>query len=205
MSDHTAPTFTAFAGPKRIARGPLPAVVAAIHAWLADDGEPVLLFDDRSGRQIDLDLRGTREEALARLGDLPWLQGWPDPEEKRAGPGRPKLGVVSREVSLLPRHWDWLNDQRGGASATLRNLVETQLRREWGPFQARRAHDAASKFMWNMAGNLADFEEAARALTRKDYDRFAALIAPWPTDIRDHVAELVATAARAEQEADDGQ
>jgi hypothetical protein len=203
MSEYTPPTYTAFAGATRIVRGPLPAVVVAVHAWLAKGGEPVLLFDDRSGRQVDLDLRGTQEEALARLDDAPWLQGWPDPEEKRQGPGRPKLGVVSREVSLLPRHWDWLNDQRGGASATLRKLVETQLRREWAPFQARRAHDALSKFLWNMAGNLPDFEEASRALTRREYERLDALIAAWPPDIRDHVRELVQAVTQAEKEAAD--
>ncbi|MFY0534142.1 DUF2239 family protein [Nannocystis pusilla] len=33
----------------------------------------------------------------------------------RTGPGRPKLGVVSREVSLLPRHWEWLERQPSGS------------------------------------------------------------------------------------------
>jgi hypothetical protein len=111
--------------------------------------------------------------------------------------------VVSREVSLLPRHWEWLNQQPGGASATLRKLVETQLRRGWAPFQARKAHDALSQFMWNMAGNLPDFEEASRALTRREYERFDALIAQWPPDIRDHVRELAQTVIQAEKEAAD--
>jgi hypothetical protein len=204
MSDTDPSTFTAFAGPRRVARGPIAAVAVDVQAWLAREGGTVLIFDDLSGAQIDLDLRGSHDEVLARLADHPWLKDRLAADEKRAGPGRPRLGVVSREVSLLPRHWDWLNAQSGGASAALRKLVETQMRAGAGRERARQAAEAASKFMWTMAGNMADFEEAARAFSRKDYVRFEALIAPWPADIRDHVSELVATAARADEEADDG-
>jgi hypothetical protein len=205
MSDAERSTFTAFAGPRRVARGPIEAVAVDVQTWLAREGGTVLIFDDRSGQQIDLDLRGSHDEVRARLAEHPWLRDRLAADEKRTGPGRPKLGVVSREVSLLPRHWDWLNAQSGGASGTLRKLVETQMKAGAGREKARKAAEAASKFMWTMAGNLADFEEAARALSRKDYDRLEALIAPWPADIRDHVAELVASAARAEKEADHGQ
>lgn len=201
MSEPEMPTFTAFAGPRRVARGAIGEVAIAVQAWLAQEGGSVLIFDDRSGAQIDLDLRGTPDEVLGRLAEHPWLQGRPEHEAKRPGPGRPKLGVVSREVSLLPRHWDWLNDQSGGASGALRKLVEVQMRAGAGQLRARQAHEAAGKFMWTMAGNLPGFEEAMRAFTRKEYARFYGMIAPWPTDIRDHVRGLVEAAERADGEA----
>jgi hypothetical protein len=195
-------TFTAFAGHRLIATGPITDVVRQTAAWPDEGGVPVLVFDDQVGTQIDFDLRGTPDEAVARLADHPWLQRYQPIDEKRSGPGRPKLGVVSREVSLLPRHWDWLNGQRGGASVTLRQLVEERMRQSQSTDRTRQALDAAAKFMWTMAGNLPDFEEASRALSRRDYARFDQAIGPWPADIRDHVRRLVATAIAAEQEVD---
>jgi Uncharacterized protein conserved in bacteria len=196
-------TFTAFSGPSRIASGSIEDVALAVKSWLDGGCDSVLVFDDRSGQQIDLDLRGTPEEALARLAQHPWLETQREKVERRTGPGRPKLGVTSREVSLLPRHWDWLNEQPGGASATLRKLVEARMKATSGRDQARKAHDAAAKFAWVMGGNLPDFEEASRALTRKDYARLETLIESWPGDIRDHLKTLVTRAAEAEQEVGD--
>jgi hypothetical protein len=195
-------TYTAFGGQQLIATGLIEAVALEAQAWLEQGESPLLIFDDQTGQQIDLDLRGTPDEALARLQTHPWLRQDQGEEAKRPGPGRPKLGVVSREVSLLPRHWDWLNEQRGGASVTLRKLVEAEMKSGQGQARARKAHDAAGKFMWTMGGNLPDFEEASRAFTRKDYDRLDRLIATWPADIRDHMRKLVATAERAEKEAE---
>lgn len=195
----TTQTFTAFGGPRRIARGPLADVALATKAWLAQGGAGVLLFDDQTGQQLDLDLRGTDAEALERLSQHPWIQRLAAAEEKRPGPGRPKLGVVCREVSLLPRHWDWLNEQPGGASSALRKLVEARMKAGRGADRARKAHEAAAKFAWTMGGDLPGFEEASRALARREYDRFHALIAAWPADIRDHLAQLVAAAVQADQ------
>jgi hypothetical protein len=170
--------------------------------WLDRGGDPVLVFDDRSGQQLDLDLRGTPAEALERLDQHPWLRTQQEQDERRAGPGRPKLGVISREVSLLPRHWDWLNEQSGGASATLRKLVEERMKASRGRDRARKAHEAAAKFGWIMGGNLPQYEEVARAMARKEYERFDALLVDWPADIRDHLRMLVAKAVQADQEAD---
>lgn len=192
-------TYTAFAEQRRVARGPVEEVVLKVKQWLESGGAPVLIFEDQSGQQIDLDLRGTDEEALARLHEHPWLQRHAD--DKRTGPGRPKLGVVSREVSLLPRHWEWLSGQPGGASVTLRKLVEERMKGSQGRDRARKAQEAVSKFMWTMGGNLPDFEEASRALARREYERFDGLIDTWPTDIRNHVRHLVKTAQEAEMEA----
>ncbi|MBO9541432.1 DUF2239 family protein [bacterium] len=193
-------TYTAFAETRLVAAGSIEDVALRTKEWLEEGGASVLVFEDQTGQQIDLDLRGTHDEALARLQAHPWLQRHQAPEEKRQGPGRPKLGVTSREVSLLPRHWDWLNEQSGGASVTLRKLVEEKMKQSQGADRARKARDAASKFMWSMGGNLPDFEEASRAFTRKEYARFDQLIEAWPEDIRAYMRKLVSTAAHAEEE-----
>lgn len=195
-------TYTAFGQERLVATGPLEEVALKTKEWLERGGAPVLIFEDRSGQQIDLDLRGTPEETLERLREHPWLRGRQEAAEKRTGPGRPKLGVVSREISLLPRHWDWLNEQPGGASVTLRKLVEDTMRRSQGKDRARRSRDAVSKFMWAMAGNLPGFEAASRAFTRKEHDAFDRLIEDWPADIREHVRKLTTIAVHAEKEAE---
>src|SRR5262249_11738258 len=140
---------------------------------------------------LDLDLRGSDEEILARH-----TKAAPVPVEPEAqapeprGRGRPKLGVVAREVTLLPRHWEWLNSQPGGASVALRKLVDETRRASGDRDRLRAARDAAYHFMSVMAGNLANFEEASRALFADDRRRFAGLITEWPTDIRDHIVKL---------------
>jgi hypothetical protein len=98
--------------------------------------------------------------------------------------------VVAREVTLLPRHWEWLNAQPGGASVALRKLVEHARRTNGEAERQRAARDAAYRFMSAMAGDLPHFEEAARALFAEDRRAFVGLIAAWPADIRDHVVKL---------------
>jgi len=153
---------------------------------------PIIIFSDATGQPIDLDLRGTERDVIARL---PKPASPPDAEaeEASAGPrgrGRPKLGVVAREVTLLPRHWEWLGAQPGGASVALRKLVEEARRTNGDADRVRAARDAAYRFMSVMAGNLAGFEEASRALFADDRRRFVGLVAGWPDDIRDHVVKL---------------
>ena len=157
------------------------------------DAPPIIIFSDATGRPIDLDLRGTERDVVARLP-----QPAPDPDAptdetataEPRGRGRPKLGVVAREVTLLPRHWEWLGAQPGGASVALRKLVDEARRANGDADRARAARDAAYHFMSVMAGNLAGFEEASRALFADDRRRFVGLIAGWPDDIRDHVVKL---------------
>jgi hypothetical protein len=91
---------------------------------------------------------------------------------------------------LLPRHWDWLATQPGGASVALRKLVEEARRTGGDRDRSRAARDAAYHFMSAMAGNLPGFEEASRALFADDRRRFAGLIAGWPDDVRDHAVKL---------------
>ena len=171
-------TYTAFVGEKRIASGRLAAVLESAREHRGAK-RTLLLFDDLTGRQVDFDLRGSLEEVLARA------EG-----RERTGPGRPKLGVVSREVSLLPRHWDWLEAQPNGISAALRRLVDEARKRAPEAERARAARDAASRFMWAMAGNLPDFEEASRALFADDRARFTELTRRWPKDVRAHVVRM---------------
>jgi len=102
----------------------------------------------------------------------------------------PRLGVVSREVSLLPRHWDWLEQQPNGISAALRRLLDEARKRAPGEERARLAREAAGRFMTAMAGNLPGYEEAARALFAKDHERFTQRIAAWPEDVRLHLERL---------------
>jgi hypothetical protein len=161
---------TAFEGNRRVAEGSLDEVVESVRGAL-ESGAPVYIYDDTTGRVIDIDLRVKTAE------------------EPR-GVGRPKLGVVAREVTLLPRHWDWLNSQPGGASVALRKLVE-EARKTRGDADRRRAsQEAAYRFMSAIAGDLPGFEEAARALFAYDRRRFGEMVAGWPEDVRDHVVRL---------------
>jgi hypothetical protein len=195
-------TYTAFAGNRLIASGDLRTMVRRTKEHL-DRGEAdgLLIFEDQTGVQIDFDLRGTPEDALGRLSTHPRFASSEPPAVVRSGPGRPKLGVVSREISLLPRHWAWLDQQSGGISGALRRLVDEAGKHGQSKERARLAREAASKFMWVMAGNLPHFEEASRALFAKDLGRLDTLIRDWPEDIHTHVERLVEESVRLENEA----
>lgn len=183
--------FTAFQGPRRLVSGPAGEVALVIRRIAQRPDEPIIIFEDATGRSIDFDLRGGDREVLARLTKLfpPPVQQNEQPSEPR-GRGRPKLGVVAREVTLLPRHWEWLGAQPGGASVALRKLVDEARRASGDRDRERQARDAAYHFMSTMAGNLPQFEEASRALFADDRRRFTGLIAEWPADIRDHIVKL---------------
>jgi uncharacterized protein len=172
-----AALFVAFAGGRRIASGTLAtAALAARRALDRDDNAAVLVFSRETGEVVDLDLRGTEPDIVARLGR---------PPESAPRRGRPKLGVVAREVTLLPRHWEWLARQPGGASVALRKLVEAARKLEDGADEARARREAAYRFMSAMGGDLPGFEEAARALFAGDLDQLRDRISAWPPDIRE--------------------
>jgi hypothetical protein len=187
----------AFDGHRRLAAGPLREVALAVKS--ATESEvtgPVFIYDDATGRVIDLDTRGTAEEVVARLAQRvapvppPPESGTDQTAGELRGRGRPKLGVIAREVTLLPRHWDWLNAQPGGASVALRKLVEEARRTSGDRDRTRAAQEAAYHFMSAIAGDLPGFEEAARALFAYDRRRFGDLVAVWPEDVRDHAIKL---------------
>jgi len=192
MTNH----FTAFQGLHRLATGPLAEVALAVKH--ANDGAdaPILIFSDATGRAIDFDLRGSDADVVARLQQPATTAATDIPR----GRGRPKLGVVAREVTLLPRHWDWLSAQPGGASVALRKLIDETRRTSGDRDRSRAARDAAYHFMSAIAGNLPNFEEASRALFAGDRRRLAGLIAGWPEDIRDHVVKLAFVAFSSEVE-----
>jgi hypothetical protein len=179
-------TCTAFAGTEWIATGAL-AHVAEVTKRTLDSGNaaPVLIFDDETSRLVEVDFRGTWTDVLGRLAVS---------SEAPRGPGRPKLGVVAREVTLLPRHWEWLATQPGGASVALRKLVEEARRANSEKDRLRLAHEAAYRFMSAMAGNEPGFEESCRALFAGDSDRFRVLTGAWPPAVRDHALRLAARA-----------
>jgi hypothetical protein len=192
MSPIVTETFTAFEGQRRLASGSLADVALAAQHAERRAAETIAIFSDSTGRAVDLNLRGSTDEVLARLPDVAAAGPLPDTalSSEPRGRGRPRLGVVAREVTLLPRHWEWLNAQPGGASVALRKLVDDARRSSGDRDRQRAARDAAYHFMSAMAGNLPHFEEASRALFADDRRRFAGQIAGWPADIRDHTVRL---------------
>jgi hypothetical protein len=182
------PSYAAFSGVRRVAAGALRDVLPVLkRRFDEDDSELVLVFDVGTGRQVDFDLRGSLDEVLERA----------DPARPK-GPGRPKLGVTSREISLFPRHWEWLEQQPTGISSALRRLVEQAIKVQPGKERARRARAALSHFLSSMAGNRPNYEEATRALFAGETARFVALVQKWPKDIREYAVEQAREAARAE-------
>jgi hypothetical protein len=190
---------TAFEGARCIGSGELQQVALQVKKVI-DRGEraPVLIFDDATGARLDVDLRGTPAEILERLAEPARP---PETGEAPRRPGRPRLGVVAREVTLLPRHWEWLNGQPGGASVALRKLVEEARRVNQGKDRVRQSQEAAYRFMSAMAGDEAGFEEALRALFGGKQERFEEQIASWPLDVRDHSRKLAAAAFAAPESA----
>jgi uncharacterized protein len=171
--------YTAFHGLRKVATGNAADLIEIIRH--KPQGE-IIVFDDSTGSQVDLDHRGEP----AKIAQLPTDM----PAEEPRGRGRPRLGVIAKEVTLLPRHWDWLNGQPGGASVWLRKLVDEARKTSGDRDRVRAAQEAAYRFMSAIAGNLPGFEEATRSLFSYDRRRFTHLVANWPEDVRDYVVRL---------------
>ncbi len=198
MTAISSKTCAAFFEHRLIASGAPLDVAIAVKEFIGDDAHsPVLIFDDDTSEQLEFDFRGTLQDVCRRLSlaerqDQP-LPGAAADSEKSRGRGRPRLGVVSREVTLLPRHWDWLGEQPGGASVALRKLVE-KARHDYADVDARRrVQERAFRFMNVIAGNLDNFEDAIRSLYAADKEKFATCINDWPKDISDHCWRLTAS------------
>lgn len=170
-------TYTAFAGARRIAAGSLAEVTAIAADSYNAGAHHLLIIEDQSGRLVDLDLRPPQ-----RVNEVA--------QQPAQGRGRPRLGVAAREVTLLPEHWEWLSHQRGGASATLRRLVD-QARRSM-PAQLEEARTAAYRVMLALAGDLPGYEDANRSLFSDDLPRLTRILEDWPSDVRDYAAAYVA-------------
>jgi uncharacterized protein len=172
------PTYTAFAGHRRLASGAPDGVAKAAAEAIARGESHVLIFDDRTGEQVELGPPSGDPRIVARSAPAP-----------KTGRGRPKLGVVAREVTLLPRHWEWLSSQPGGASAALRRLVEAASR--LGEDPSRRTRDRAYSVMSALAGNLPGYEDATRALFRDDESALRRAIDGWPEDVVEFVVAML--------------
>lgn len=196
----SSPQWIAFAKNKRIGLG-LPQEVASSVKTYTDEHPDiaVLVLDADTSQPVEIDLRGSLAAVLKRLPapqqTLP--EATPDADTATRGPGRPKLGVVAREVTLLPRHWDWLAKQPGGASVALRKLVEQTQRSQAQKDLQRQAQESAYRFMHALAGDLTGFEEASRALFANHLESLQTQTQSWPRDVRQHLLEL---AQRATQE-----
>ena len=175
---------SAFAGYERIAAGSVSEVAQTVKRLIDRNASlTYLVFDDATSAPIELDLRGTPADVALRYEPA-------SAPESRPGPGRPNLGVVSREITLLPRHWEWLSSQPGGASTTLRRLVEEARKSSSDKDRVRDAQNAAYKFMMAVAGNLPHYENALRALYAGQAATFTELTAAWPKDVHEHVTKL---------------
>jgi hypothetical protein len=204
MNQSTPPQYTAFIGSRLVSAGPLHDVALVIKRVI-ESGEqrPPVIFDDATSQVVDVDYRGTDADVTARLSAIGTAEpeqadaaggGSPYREAQARSRGRPKLGVVAREVTLLPRHWDWLASQPGGASAAVRRLVDAARQANVSADRARQAKESTYRFISAIAGNEAGFEEATRALFAGNPARFIEMTESWPPDVRDHARRLGARA-----------
>jgi len=184
-------SYIAFEGDRRIASGDLREVARTAKQRLDRHKDTsILVFDGTTSAPLEIDFYGTIDDVLARLPASTRVASDEAAQAGPRGPGRPKLGVVAREVTLLPRHWEWLARQPGGASVALRRLVEEARRSGEGKDRIRQSQEAAYRFISVMAGDKPHYEDTIRALFASDPARFAELIAEWPADVRDHAARL---------------
>jgi len=193
MNPQQTAAYVAFEGDRRLAAGSLPDVARAVKEQLdRRQHASILIFDSATGGPVDIDFRGTAADVQARLSGIAGASAMAEDAMPSAprGPGRPKLGVVAREVTLLPRHWQWLARQPGGASVALRRLVEEARRNGEDKDRVRRAQEAAFRFASVMAGNEPHYEDAIRALFADEAARFEELTAAWPADVRDYALAL---------------
>lgn len=180
-------TYTAFEDQQILVQGTLPEVVRRVKRRLGRSAHTsVVIFSDDTGGTIDFNFHGSEEDVAKRLE----IFVASSPEKEQAGPGRPKLGVISREISLLPRHWEWLAAQPGGASATLRQLVESASKKTVDGVTDKKVQEKTYRFMSVLAGDLEGYEEALRALYKKDKRTFLSRIENWPRDVRAYAVAL---------------
>ena len=190
----SGPAWVAFEHHQKTAAGGPATVIAAVQQRLASNPHamPVVL-DAISSERIELDWRAPLEQLLTLVpAPSPAASDGAAADEAPRGPGRPRLGVTAREVTLLPRHWEWLSRQPGGASVVLRKLVQSAMKEGSAADAKRRATDAAYRFMSIVGGDLPHYEEVSRALFAGELVRLRALVAGWPGDVSAHMLALVA-------------
>lgn len=180
-------SYTAFLNGTLLAQGKLEAVILKIKKQIGkSDHSEALVFNDSTGKVIDFNFQGSKEDVEKRLE----VYRTPAPTSIASGPGRPKLGVVSREISLLPRHWEWLAAQSGGASATLRLLIDEARKRSESSVSVKQIQERTYQVMLVLAGDLKGYEEAVRALYKKDRKSFLEYQSSWPSDVKKYVLKM---------------
>ena len=192
---------TAFADQRLLAAGELRHVaLKAKQAFDAAPGSAVRVFDDCDGSLLELPLDQAMPDLLQQLAAGVAAAATEDeadnaqPADAPRGRGRPRLGVVAREVTLLPRQWRWLAAQPGGASVALRRLVDAARRAGAGGDRVRAAQEAAYRFATAMVGDAPGYVPAMRALFAGDAGGFEQAAAAWPPDVREHAAWLARAA-----------
>jgi uncharacterized protein len=217
MSDSVSKNCTAFRGLKLLSSGPLRQVALDVKRAVArGTAHPLLVFDDATGNVVEIDLRGSDADVVKRLsarpearkgrygstpGELPASnEATSETSGGFRGRGRPKLGVIAREVTLLPRQWDWLSTHPGGASAVLRRLVDEAKKKGDADLQRRAAQEAAYRFMTAIAGDQPGYEEAIRALFAGERVAMEQRVDSWPPDIRAYALRLAFRPAVCDQE-----
>ncbi|CFQ33409.1 DUF2239 family protein [Yersinia bercovieri] len=175
-------SLTAFQQQRRIAHGNLSELLHQIKT-MNRGNEPVFIFNDQNGKRLDIDING---DEITALNAYPELRETPVVKSR----GRPKLGVLPKEVTLLPRHWDWLATQPSGASAAIRRLIEQAMKTHNKDDIRRNRHERAYNFLQEIAGDFTDYEASLRALFADDEQGFITCIATWPQDIRMYALQL---------------
>lgn len=179
--------YTAFNNNEILAQGSLETIALAVRQKVKEDkNASILIFSDLTGRQIDIDISGTEKQVLERLK----IYSSNKTPQVSAGAGRPKLGVIPREISLLPHHWEWLINQDGGSSGIIRKLIDDKIK-STSPDKVKIAQERAYKFLSAIGGNLPNFDEATRYLYRKDKEKFQELTSSWPKGIVKHSMALL--------------
>ena len=181
-------TVSAFLDDALIAQGSRETVTRRIEArYSSSDFSRIRVFEDATGRVVDLDYWDAAKNGAER----PAVQRPPLPGQEKRARGRPKLGVTSREITLLPRQWDWLATQPGGASATIRRLVEDARKRRSESVSAAQAREGVHRFMTEMVGDRPGYEVALRALYRSDIASVLQIASGWPEDVRRYLERLL--------------
>lgn len=173
-------SYTVFDKFQILSQGSLNEVAIAVKKRLRIQSDArILIFSDSTGRQVDLDFSGTEKDTLERLKIY-----IPKTASPHTGAGRPKLGVIPREISLLPHHWEWLLNQEGGASSAIRRLIDEKNKPALlAKDKIKQAQEVTYKFLSAIAGDLPHFEDVIRFLYRKDKKKFENLMSDWPKDI----------------------
>ncbi|RZG86913.1 DUF2239 family protein [Acinetobacter venetianus] len=175
---NSSTTYTAFSGDHYLASGEMMELILKIKQ-LQETTENILIFNDQTGRQTDFDYTGSEQEIRERYAE-------PEPTKKV---GRPKLGVISREITLQKKHWDWLDQQSASASAIIRKLIDKELDDPNSESNKMLAKQATDRFMLAMLGNMPNYEEATRALYQGDREVFLKMIQDYPKDLKKYLIQ----------------